>query len=132
MLLSMGSTTTSENGTTSHRGTTAHHRPAADGRARDTPPRPQGRSRAVLRDIEPGSLVECAHCNERLKFVAKTRPKQVICNVYDGDRWERVEHFHLECYEPAGSPHGEVDTTPVMRRRAAPARSGTATPPPLG
>jgi len=31
----------------------------------------------------------------------------VICNVYNGNVWERVEHFHAECYLEAGSPHGE-------------------------
>jgi hypothetical protein len=23
-----------------------------------------------------------------------------------GGRWNRVEHFHAECYEAAGAPHG--------------------------
>ena len=32
--------------------------------------------------------------------------------------WDRVEHFHADCYELAGEPHGEVDTTPVVRNRA--------------
>ncbi len=76
-------------------------------------------SRAVLRDVEPGSTVECIHCGERVKFQAKVRHKQVICNVYVQGRWDRVEHFHSECYEQAGEPHGDVDTTPLVKRRAA-------------
>lgn len=79
-------------------------------------------SRAVLRDIEPGSTAECVSCSERLKFRAKVRLKQVICNVYVAGRWDRVEHYHPDCYDVAGLPHGEVDTTPVVKRRSTPAQ----------
>ena len=87
-------------------------------------------SRAVLRDIEPGSTVECVHCDERLKFRAKLRLKQVICNVYADGVWSRVEHYHDECYAAAGEPHGPVDTTPVVRvrREAAQQRSAAQRP----
>jgi hypothetical protein len=78
-------------------------------------------SRAVLRDVEPGSTVECVHCAERVKFQAKVRNKQVICNVYVEGRWDRVEHFHADCYDAAGLPHGVVDTTPLVKRRSTPA-----------
>ncbi len=74
------------------------------------------KSRAVLRDVEPGTTVECVHCGERVKFQAKVRHKQVICNVYVAKRWDRVEHFHAPCYDEAGSPYGEPDTTPPERR----------------
>lgn len=84
------------------------------------------RSRAVLRDVEPGSTVECQLCLERIKFQAKVRPKQVICNVYVDDRWARVEHFHAECYEIADQPHGPVDTTPVVKARRTPANASAA------
>lgn len=85
------------------------------------------RSRAVLRDVEPGSTVECTHCDERVKFQAKVRHKQVICNVYEKGRWVRVEHFHQACYDLAGEPHGEVDTTPVVKaRRSAPSQAQSA------
>jgi hypothetical protein len=83
-------------------------------------------SRAVLRDVEPGSTVECAHCGERVKFQAKVRNRQVICNVYKKGVWDRVEHFHADCYGPAGEPHGPVDTTPVVRNRARAAETKTA------
>lgn len=63
-------------------------------------------TRAVARPIEPGSMVDCARCGERVKFRAKERALQVICNVYVGGRWNRVEHYHAECYETAGAPHG--------------------------
>lgn len=88
---------------------------------------PITKSRAVLRDIEPGSTVECARCDERIKFRAKLRLKQVICNVYEHGVWSRVEHFHDGCYEEAGEPHGPVDTTPVVKaRRAAQQRAAEA------
>jgi hypothetical protein len=89
----------------------------------DTSPRT---SRAVLRDVEPGSTVECARCGERVKFQAKVRNREVICNVYVGGTWDRVEHFHADCYEEAGEPHGEVDTTPVVKARAARPEAKTA------
>jgi hypothetical protein len=85
---------------------------------RTTSPSTHLHSRAVLRDVEPGSAVECAHCGERVKFQAKVRNKQVICNVYEGSRWDRVEHFHADCYPLAGEPHGDVDTTPPVKLRA--------------
>lgn len=68
-------------------------------------------SRAALRLIEPGSSVDCAHCDQRVKFQARVRLQQVICNVYLGGMWDRVEHFHAECYEIAGSPYGEPSQT---------------------
>jgi|RhiMethySRZTD1v2_1073278.scaffolds.fasta_scaffold1029044_2 hypothetical protein len=64
-------------------------------------------SRAVLRPIEAGSYVDCVACGQRVKFQAKLRMMQVICNVYNDGRWARVEHYHQACYEEAGSPYGE-------------------------
>ncbi len=58
-------------------------------------------SRAVLRRVEAGSMSLCAHCDEQVKFAAKLNRQQVIANVYVDARWDRVEHFHDECY---GSP----------------------------
>lgn len=65
-------------------------------------------SRAVLRLIEAGSVAECPHCHERVKFRARHRDQQVICNVYRDGVWLRVEQYHLECYGEAGEPHGEA------------------------
>jgi hypothetical protein len=69
-------------------------------------------SRAALRLIEPGSSVDCATCGERVKFQARLRLQQVICNVYIDNVWDRVEHFHAECYERAGRPYGEPTAAP--------------------
>ena len=70
--------------------------------ARQTP----WQSRAVLRTIEAGSAATCAHCDDQVKFKAKSKAQQVICNVYVDGKWNRVEHFHLECYRAAGEPYG--------------------------
>ncbi len=64
-------------------------------------------SRAVIRPIEAGSYVDCVACGDRVKFQAKIRLMQVICNVYDDGRWLRVEHYHEACYLEADLPHGE-------------------------
>lgn len=65
-------------------------------------------SRAVARPIEAGSYVDCSHCGDRVKFQAKIRASQVICNVYVDGRWTRVEHYHEACYESAGLPYGNA------------------------
>ena len=70
-------------------------------------------SRAVTRRIAPGSGSTCAHCDNPLKFSAKAALAQVIANVYVDGRWERVEHFHAECYETASEPYGK----PVAEHR---------------
>ena len=63
-------------------------------------------SRAVLRTIDAGNSAYCAHCDELIKFRAKIRAQQVICNVYVKNKWDRVEHFHSECYIEAKEPFG--------------------------
>lgn len=63
-------------------------------------------SRAVTRLIEAGCMAECLHCEERVKFRARHRDLQVICNVYKGKVWQRVEHYHADCYPLAGEPYG--------------------------
>ena len=64
-------------------------------------------SRAVSRLVEPGCSVYCSLCDERVKFQARMRNRQVICNVYVDGRWDRVEHFHADCYDKAEHPFGE-------------------------
>jgi DNA-directed RNA polymerase subunit RPC12/RpoP len=65
-------------------------------------------SRAVIRLIEAGSVAECPHCTERVKFRARHRDHQVICNVYEKGVWQRVEQYHLDCYDDAAAPYGEA------------------------
>lgn len=74
-------------------------------------------SRAVVREVEAGSTVDCIYCRERVRFQAKVRHRQVICNVYDEGRWVRVEHYHEECYDGAGNPHGPAETGRASRVR---------------
>ena len=66
------------------------------------------KSRAVLRNVEAGNSALCAACGEPVKFAAKLRRQQVICNVYVKGKWDRVEHYHSECYAEAGEPYGSV------------------------
>lgn len=62
---------------------------------------------AVVRLIAPGTLSLCPNCDEPVKFEAKKKLRQVICNIYEGDKWDRVEQYHTECYVSAGAPYGE-------------------------
>lgn len=71
-------------------------------------PANMSRSRAVLRPVQPGSTNLCAGCETPVKFAAKVRRNQVIANVYVAGRWNRVEHYHPECYGSCSEPHGEV------------------------
>ncbi len=63
-------------------------------------------SRAVRRLIEAGNTATCTGCHLPVKFRAKSRLEQVIANVYTDGVWERVEHYHLDCYEDGGRPYG--------------------------
>ena len=87
---------------------------------------PKWTSRAVIRDVEAGSTVDCAHCGERVKFQAKMRNRQVICNVYNNGQWDRVEHYHADCYEICGRPHGEIVGPLDQRRSPSPAAAAKA------
>lgn len=82
-------------------------------------PRKAAKTRAVVRDIEAGSDDRCVRCGERIKFRAKKRMKRVICNIYKGLKWNRVELFHAECYEAAGEPHGTAEAEIGSRRKQA-------------
>ena len=64
------------------------------------------KSRAVVRPVDAGNSAYCAVCGELIKFRARVRANQIICNVYVKNKWDRVEHFHAECYELAKEPYG--------------------------
>jgi hypothetical protein len=72
-------------------------------------------SRAVVRFIEAGNSAICAHCGQAVQFKARVKIKQVICNVYVDGRWDRVEHFHRNCYDEAGQPYGKPDESQPLR-----------------
>ncbi len=65
-------------------------------------------SRAVIRPIEAGNSAVCAACAKPVKFSAKAKLQQVIANVYVDQVWDRVEHYHAECYEAIGRPYGSA------------------------
>lgn len=67
------------------------------------------RSRAVERVIQPGSLGSCMVCDKPVSFRARHRLTTIIANVYVKGRWDRVEHYHSDCYDEAGQPYGEPD-----------------------
>ena len=75
-------------------------------------------TRAVTRRVEAGSMALCAHCRNQVKFAAKQNRQQVIANVYVKGKWDRVEHFHEECYGLANFPYGEVGL-PIERMRSS-------------
>lgn len=66
------------------------------------------KSRAVMRGVEAGCSAMCVACGDQVKFAAREKRQQVICNVYVDGKWDRVEHFHSECYSEAGEPYGEA------------------------
>lgn len=65
-------------------------------------------SRAVKRLVEVGSWISCVHCAEPIKFAARLRHEQAICNIYENNAWVRVEHYHADCYSESGEPYGEM------------------------
>ena len=66
------------------------------------------KSRAVVRPVEAGNAAVCALCDAPVKFAARNKAFQVIANVYEKGVWNRVEHYHFECYEAAGEPYGSA------------------------
>jgi len=42
-----------------------------------------------------------------VKFAPRRHRTQVIANVYIDGRWDRVEHYHPDCYDLAHRPYGD-------------------------
>jgi hypothetical protein len=83
--------------------------PRSTTKAAATKAAPKFGSRAVMRLIEAGSGAECTECGEQVKFKARERFEQAICNVYVKGVWDRVEHYHADCYTIAGEPYGPAE-----------------------
>ena len=83
-------------------------------------------SRAVARFIEAGNTALCASCGDAVQFRARVKVQQVICNVYVDNKWDRVEHFHRDCYETAGQPYGEPDESQPLRPKNRPTAASAA------
>ncbi len=88
------------------------------GAASTKPVKAPTQSRAALREIQTGSFVLCAHCGKSITWQAKDRQPQIVCNVYVRKKWDHIEHFHAACYEAAGEPYGEADTSRPKARLA--------------
>lgn len=74
-------------------------------------------TRAVEKNLLSGNQEYCSYefCSyPRHIIISKTRfpIKEIIANVYFEDKWQRVEHFHSDCYDKMGNPYG-----PVIKRR---------------
>ncbi len=72
---------------------------------------------AVRMPMDGGTMYECdaEWCEDKIKFMAKALAAKslhsagvVICNVYEGDRWDRMECYHPDCYVGVGEPYGDV------------------------
>ncbi len=85
-------------------------------------------SRAVVRYVEAGNSANCATCGAIVQFRARIKTQQVICNVYTKGRWDRVEHYHRECYDAAGQPFGEADETQPLRPKNRQSAQAAAAP----
>ncbi len=72
-------------------------------------PEIQPGTRAVERRVSPGDDGWCVGCGGRVRFHAVDKPVQVLANVYVEGKWDRLEVFHLGCYEKAGEPWGKAD-----------------------
>ena len=77
----------------------------------------------MVRFIEAGNTALCASCGDAVQFKARVKVQQVICNVYEHGKWDRVEHFHRDCYDVAGKPYGEPDESQPLRPKNRPASS---------
>ena len=84
-------------------------------------------SRAIVRFIEAGNSAVCASCDTAVQFKARVKMQQVICNVYVDGRWDRVEHFHRECYDTAKQPYGTPDESQPLRPKNRAAATAAAT-----
>lgn len=68
-------------------------------------------TRAILADVPIGNNAECPGCATEIRYSSSKNPERVMCNVYNGAKWDRYEEWHAHCYTRAGHPHG----TPTRR-----------------
>lgn len=64
-------------------------------------------SRAVTRKLQPGLGLDCDACSMPIKYSAKFPSNQIIANVYENNVWQKVVHYHEECYRQLAYPYGE-------------------------
>jgi hypothetical protein len=70
-------------------------------------------TRAVLRDVLAGSRDQCSfkrcpYPRKEILWSARRRVRYVIANIYEGEKWDRLELFHDECYLKARKPYGKL------------------------
>ena len=65
-------------------------------------------TRAVRRPIIIGASAKCENCEVTLRGNYKSRPQQIIVNIYRRRKWKEVKHYCTTCYDKMGRPYGEV------------------------
>lgn len=88
-------------------------------------------SRAVTLTILAKEQDQCESCD--VKINSDLAKVWVVANVYvvcsdpsdecrtcrgSGEKWDRVEHYHVQCYEEEGSPYGDAPKKTKGRRNA--------------
>lgn len=88
-------------------------------------------SRATVIKIEEIDMDDCAGC--RVSVTSDTDNRWVVANVYEdcclipsckkcqgaARRWDRLEHWHEDCYDLAGQPYGAPQ---VPKKKKKPVR----------
>lgn len=65
-------------------------------------------TRVVSKPCTAGDFIVCRRCGAEIKYRARTKDREVLCNVYENGAWDRLERFHPACYVGAGEPYGPV------------------------
>ena len=85
-------------------------------------------SRAVVMKISDDQMDDCARCS--VSITSDTDRRWVVANVYEDccliptckkchgttRRWDRLEHWHEDCYDLSGQPYGEPSVPPKKRK----------------
>jgi hypothetical protein len=94
-----------------------------------TPTKPKLGTRAVKLRIEPGNVADCLHCGVYIKFnsrLPESGRRQIVCNIYKKRKWDRVEHYHQDCYDEVGRPYGDPIPSSKLKEEEKRYRKGLA------
>ncbi len=87
-------------------------------------------SRAALIVVSETEMDDCAYCE--VSITSDSDKKWIVANVYTdcclnpactkcrgtARRWEKVEHYHPECYEAVDFPYGTPEKKRARRPKA--------------
>jgi hypothetical protein len=85
-------------------------------------------SRATVIKIEETEMDDCARCS--VSITSDTDTKWVVANVYEdcclaptckkckgsARRWDRLAHWHEDCYDLSGQPYGSPHVPKKQRK----------------